>query len=37
MTNNNEFSKKYSPKDFEEKLYKQWEENGKFKPTKGTT
>jgi len=33
----NEFKKKYSPKEFEEKLYKQWEKNGKFEPRKGTT
>lgn len=33
----NEFSKKYSPKEFEEKLYKSWEESGKFKPQKSTT
>jgi hypothetical protein len=28
----NEFPKKYLPKDFEDKLYKKWEESGKFKP-----
>lgn len=34
---NNDFPKKYSPKDFEEKLYKSWESNGKFKPRESTT
>ncbi len=29
--------KKYNPKDFEEKLYKQWEEKGYFKPNKDKT
>ncbi|MCD5385060.1 valine--tRNA ligase [Candidatus Gracilibacteria bacterium] len=33
----NDFPKKYSPKDFEEKLYKHWEETGKFKPRESTT
>jgi valyl-tRNA synthetase len=33
----NEFPKKYSPKEFEEKLYKSWEELGKFKPKKPST
>lgn len=34
---NNDFPKKYSPKDFEEKLYKSWEESGSFKPRESTT
>lgn len=33
----NEFPKRYSPKEFEEKLYKNWEELGKFKPRKWLT
>jgi valyl-tRNA synthetase len=33
----NEFPKKYSPKEFEEKLYKLWEEKGKFKPRTSIT
>jgi len=32
-----EFPKKYSPKDFEEKLYTHWEETWKFKPRESTT
>ena len=35
--NNNDFPKKYSPKEFEEKLYTKWEESGQFKPKKSTT
>ncbi|PIE85243.1 valine--tRNA ligase [Candidatus Gracilibacteria bacterium] len=31
------FQKKYNPKDFEEKLYKNWEESGKFKPRDSKT
>jgi len=27
MTTTNEYPKKYNPKDFEERLYKNWEEN----------
>lgn len=34
---NNEFPKKYNPIDFEEKLYKHWEETGKFLPTEWKT
>jgi valyl-tRNA synthetase len=33
----NNFPKKYSPKDFEEKLYKSWEESNKFKARKSKT
>jgi len=33
----NDFPKKYFPKDFEEKLYKKWEESGKFKQNESTT
>ena len=33
----NDFPKKYSPKEFEEKLYKNWESQGKFKPRESTT
>jgi valyl-tRNA synthetase len=32
-----EFPKKYSPKDFEQKLYQNWENNGLFKPRESTT
>jgi len=31
------FPKKYSPKEFEEKLYNSWEKSGKFKPRESTT
>jgi len=34
---NNEFPKKYTPKEFEETLYNNWEKSGKFKPRKSTT
>ena len=37
MTNTNEFPKKYNPESFEEKLYKSWEDNWKFKPRESTT
>ena len=37
MTTTNEYPKKYNPKDFEERLYKNWEENWKFKPRDSTT
>ncbi len=37
MTTNNEFPKKYNPKDFEKKLYDNWEEKGLFKPRESTT
>lgn len=37
MTNNNEFPKKYNPKEFEEKLYSSWEKEGKFKPRESKT
>ncbi len=33
----NDFPKKYSPKEFEEKLYSKWEETGKFKPRESKT
>lgn len=32
-----EFPKKYSPKDFEEKIYQNWENNGLFKPRDSLT
>jgi len=32
-----DFPKKYSPKEFEEKLYKEWESSWKFKPRESTT
>ena len=32
----NDFPKKYSPKEFEEKLYKNWESQGMFKPREST-
>lgn len=31
------FPKKYSPKEFEEKLYREWESSWKFKPRESTT
>ncbi len=34
---NIEFPKKYTPKDFEDKLYKNWEENGSFLPKEWKT
>ncbi len=34
---NNEFPKKYNPKEFEEKLYTNWEQTEKFKPRESTT
>jgi len=37
MTTNTEYPKKYNPKDFEERLYQNWEEEGKFKPRESTT
>lgn len=37
MTTNTDYPKKYNPKDFEERLYKNWEESGKFKPRESTT
>jgi len=33
----NDFPKKYSPKEFEDKLYRKWEEEGKFKPRDSLT
>jgi len=30
MTTNTEYPKKYNPKDFEERLYQNWEEEGKL-------
>lgn len=32
-----EFPKKYNPKEFEQKLYQNWENNGLFKPRESTT
>jgi valyl-tRNA synthetase len=34
---NIDYSKKYNPKDFEERIYTNWEDNWKFKPRKSTT
>lgn len=34
---NNEFPKKYNPKEFEEKLYSHWEKTDKFKPRNSIT
>ena len=31
--NNHKLNEKFNPKDFEEKLYKEWEEKGYFKPS----
>ena len=33
MEENHKLSEKYNPQEFEEKLYKKWEEKGYFKPT----
>ena len=32
MKDNHNLKDKYNPKDFEERLYKEWEEKGYFKP-----
>jgi valyl-tRNA synthetase len=32
-----EFPKKYNPKEFEQKLYQNWENNGLFKPRESRT
>ena len=32
-----DFPKKYSPKDFETSIYKNWEEQGFFKPQESKT
>ena len=32
-----EYSKKYNPKEFEERIYKNWEESGKFQPRDSLT
>jgi len=37
MTTTNEYPKKYNPKDFEKRIYQNWEENWKFKPRESTT
>ena len=37
MTTTTEYPKKYNPKEFEDRLYKNWEETGKFKPRESTT
>ncbi len=37
MTTTQEYPKKYNPKEFEERLYQNWEEEGKFKPRESTT
>jgi len=37
MTANTEYPKKYNPKEFEDRLYKTWEEEWKFKPRESTT
>ena len=31
--NNHKLNDKFNPKDFEEKLYENWEKNGYFKPS----
>ena len=33
MKESHKLSEKYNPKEFEEKIYKEWEENGNFKPS----
>jgi valyl-tRNA synthetase len=37
MIETTEYPKKYNPKEFEERLYTYWEEEGKFKPRESTT
>ena len=37
MTNITEYPKRYSPNEFEDVLYKNWEESGKFQPRESTT
>ncbi len=32
MKDNHKLAIKYNPKEFEEKLYEEWEKNGYFKP-----
>jgi valyl-tRNA synthetase len=32
-----DFPKKYSPKEFEQNIYKTWESEGKFKPRESRT
>ena len=34
---NHELNEKYNPKDFEERLYQDWEEKGYFKPSMDKT
>ena len=33
MSNNSKLSDKFNPKDFEKKLYKEWEKKGYFRPS----
>ena len=33
MKGSHKLSEKYNPKEFEEKIYKEWEEKGNFKPS----
>ena len=37
MCKNNKLEEKFNPKDFEERLYKRWEESGYFKPSMDKT
>ena len=37
MSKNHTIESKFNPKDFEEKLYKQWNDNGYFKPSEDKT
>ena len=37
MLESHKLNKKFNPKDFEDKLYQEWEENGYFKPSKDKT
>ena len=34
---NKRLNEKYNPKDFEDELYKEWEQKGYFKPSMDTT
>ena len=37
MLESHKLNEKFNPKDFEDKLYQEWEENGYFKPSKDKT
>ena len=37
MNENHKLNEKFNPKEFEDRLYKEWEEKGNFKPSKDKT